>query len=261
MSRFRAGCLGTAVAVTLVYANHFRNAFQFDDSHTVESNLFVRDLRNIPRFFTDARTFSSLPSNQSYRPVVTTTLAVDYALGGLDPLPFHLDSFAWFLLECLLLAALFRRILNSDWGALFGAALVGLHPANAETVNYVIARSDVLSALGAIACVWLWAASYRARRLHLYLVPAVLGVLAKSQGAMAAPLLFLYSWRCGSWRALRAATAVSPFERPDQSVRQCGVASRGSLPSGRTKGGCDGNSGSTLRISDPSRIDPQTLAR
>jgi len=192
MTRFRAGCLAAAVAITLAYANHFRNSFHFDDSHTVESNLFIRDLRNVPRFFTDVRTFSSLPPNQSYRPVVTTTLAVDYTLGGLDPLPFHVDSFAWFLLECLLLAVLFRRILNSDWGAVFGAALFGLHPANAETVNYVIARSDVLSALGAVACVWLWAASARARRFHLYLVPAVLGVLAKSQGAMAAPLLFLY---------------------------------------------------------------------
>jgi len=203
MSRFRAGCLAAAVAITLAYANHFRNSFHFDDSHAVESNLFIRDLRNIPRFFTDVRTFSSLPSNQSYRPVVTTTLAVDYALGGLDPLPFHVDSFAWFLLECLLLAALFRRILNSDRGALFGAALVGLHPANAETVNYVIARSDVLSALGAVACVWLWAASERARRLHLYLVPAVLGVLAKSQGAMAAPLLFLYIGLIEQRRSLR----------------------------------------------------------
>src|SRR5882762_3013694 len=106
MSRLCAGCLAAAVAITLAYANHFRNSFHFDDSHTVESNLFIRDLRNIPRFFTDVRTFSSLPSNQSYRPVVTTTLAVDYALGGLDPLPFHVDSFAWFLLECLLLAAL-----------------------------------------------------------------------------------------------------------------------------------------------------------
>ena len=73
MTRFRAGCLAAAVAITLAYANHFRNSFHFDDSHTVESNLFIRDLRNVPRFFTDVRTFSSLPPNQSYRPVVTTT--------------------------------------------------------------------------------------------------------------------------------------------------------------------------------------------
>ena len=64
----------------------------------MENNLFIRDLRNLPRFFADARTFSSLPANQSYRPVVTSTLAIDYALGGPNPAVFHLDSFCWFLL-------------------------------------------------------------------------------------------------------------------------------------------------------------------
>ncbi len=200
---FRAGCAAAALAVTLAYANHFENSFHFDDTHTVESNLFIRDLRNLPQFFTDARTFSSLPANQSYRPVVTATLAVDYALGGTNPLAFHLDAFFWFLLQCLLLALLFRRILGSDLAALFGAALFALHPANAETVNYVIARSDILSSLGATACVWLWAASPRARKWHLYLVPAVLGVLAKSQAAMAAPLLFLYIGLVEQRRSLR----------------------------------------------------------
>src|SRR4051812_19091242 len=92
-AQFRAGCALIALLATVAYANHFRNSFHFDDSHTVESNLFIRDLRNVPRFFTDAGTFSSLPSNQSYRPVVTTTLAVDYALGGGNPVVFHLDTF------------------------------------------------------------------------------------------------------------------------------------------------------------------------
>jgi len=198
--------LGAALLLAVLfaaYANHFHNGFHFDDAHTVESNLFIRDLRNLPHFFTDARTFSSLPSNQSYRPVVTATLAVDYALGGINPLAFHLDSFCWFLLECLLLALLFRRMLGNDLAALFGAALFALHPANAETVHYISARSDILSALGATACVWLWAASPRARKWHLYLVPAVLGVLVKVQGAMAAPLLFLYIGLIEQRRSLR----------------------------------------------------------
>jgi len=202
-TRFRAGCAAIALAATLAYANHFGNSFHFDDSHTVESNLFIRDLRNLPKFFVDARTFSSLPANQGYRPVVTATLAVDYALSGTNPLAFHLDAFCWFLIECLLLAALLRRILAADLPALFGAALFALHPANAETVNYVAARSDVMSGLGAIACIWLWTASPRARRWHLYLIPALVGVLAKVQGAMAAPLLFLYIGLIEQRRSLR----------------------------------------------------------
>ena len=69
------------VALVAAYANHFHNSFHFDDAHTIENNAAIRELRNIPMFFRDATTFSSLPSNQSYRPLVSTLLAIDYSLG------------------------------------------------------------------------------------------------------------------------------------------------------------------------------------
>jgi hypothetical protein len=53
------------VAATITYSNHFENAFHFDDSHTIENNLFIQDIKNIPLFFKYGTTFSSLPSKQS----------------------------------------------------------------------------------------------------------------------------------------------------------------------------------------------------
>src|SRR5580658_410187 len=67
--------------VTAVYANHFRNGFHFDDYHTIVDNPYIRSLHNLPRFFTDGTTFSVLPANRTYRPLVSAVLAVDYALG------------------------------------------------------------------------------------------------------------------------------------------------------------------------------------
>src|SRR5438270_946507 len=84
-------------ALVVAYANHFHNSFHFDDAHTIVTNAAIRSLRNIPRFFVDATTFSSLPSNQSYRPLVSTLFAIDYSLGagpartGLQPFWFHLS--------------------------------------------------------------------------------------------------------------------------------------------------------------------------
>src|ERR1700726_2576636 len=99
-SRSGAG-LGIALlpaALVAAYANHFHNSFHFDDAHTIENNAAIRDLRNIPHFFCDATTFSSLPSNQSYRPLVSTLLAIDYWLGhGLHPFWFHLSIFLLFV--------------------------------------------------------------------------------------------------------------------------------------------------------------------
>ena len=90
--------------VALTYKNHFHNSFHFDDSHTIENNLFIQDIHNIPLFFKDGTTFSSLPQNQSYRPIVSTSLAIDYWIGkGYDLFYFHLSSFIIFLLQGVLM--------------------------------------------------------------------------------------------------------------------------------------------------------------
>ena len=91
-------------AVVLVYLGHFQNGFHFDDSHTVVRNPFIRNLHNIPKFFTDARTFSILPRNRSYRPIVSTSLAIDYWLGcELELFYFQLSTFLWFLVQLILI--------------------------------------------------------------------------------------------------------------------------------------------------------------
>ena len=179
------------------YANHFQNSFHFDDLHTIENNAAIRDLRNIPLFFRDATTFSTLPSNQSYRPLVSTLLAIDYRLGGgLQAFWFHLSTFALFVALTLLLAFVVRRILNSGlnsspnaWIAVAAAGWYGLHPANADTVNYVIASSEVLSTLGVIASFAVYLAFPRLRRYYLYAFPAAIGILAKPPAAIF-PVLF-----------------------------------------------------------------------
>src|ERR1700676_2535358 len=87
------------VAILAAYANHFHNGFHLHDQHAIVNNASIRGLRNIPLFFRDATTFSALPSNQSYRPLVSSLLAVDYCLGhGLHPFWFHLSIFALFLM-------------------------------------------------------------------------------------------------------------------------------------------------------------------
>src|ERR1700675_1996572 len=181
------------------YANHFHNGFHMDDGHTIVSNASIRELRNIPLFLRDATTFSSLPSNQSYRPLVSTLLAIDYRLAhGLQPFWFHLSIFALFIALTLLLAFGIHHLLDernaasSDncWIALLSAAWYALHPANADTVNYIIASSgEVISALGVIASFALYFAFPRLRRYYLYVLPATLAVLAKPTAAIF-PVLF-----------------------------------------------------------------------
>jgi tetratricopeptide (TPR) repeat protein len=193
-------------AVLATWSNHFRNDFHFDDAHTIVNNLYIRDVGNIPRFFRDATTFSTLPANQSYRPLVSTTLAIDYRLGGgLAPFAFHLSTFLLFLAQGAAMFLLFRRILASagradeaDAVSLFAVGWYLLHPAAAETINYVIARGDSISTLFVVAALLLHVRFRGDRRRHLALAALALGVLTKPVAVVFAPLLILWELQFGA---------------------------------------------------------------
>jgi tetratricopeptide (TPR) repeat protein len=188
------------LAILAAYANHFHNTFHYDDWHTIVNNAAIRDLRNIPLFFRDATTFSSLPSNQSYRPLVSTLLAIDYRLAhGLQPFWFHLSIFALFIALTMLLASVIHHLLERDaatspnrWIALATAAWYALDPANADTINYIIASSDVISALGVIASFAVYFAFPRLRRYYVYVLPAAIAILAKPPAAIFAVLFAVF---------------------------------------------------------------------
>jgi len=192
--------LGLALAVWGVYANHFHNEFHFDDFHSVVNNPSVRELRNIPRFFVDAKLSSTMPDHYNYRPLVFASLAIDYRLGNsLDPFWFQVSTFCWFLVLLGLMFLLLRRIMvqtgdpsSAGWTALAATACFGLHPAIAETVNYVIQRAEVYATLGLVASLLAFAAWPAARRSGLYLLPAIAAYLAKPPALIFPVLLAAY---------------------------------------------------------------------
>lgn len=226
MRRIFLFALAAVLAVCAAYANSFENGFHFDDFHTVTDNPAVRSLTNVPRFFTDATTFSVQPANRTYRPTVSTSLALDYALGhGYVPLWFHVSTFAVFLLLLALLWAMYVHAMEATgvfgssespgpklrspalmstrdarrrggheadvlW-ALGGSAWFGLHPAMAETVNYVIQRGDIFCTAGCVGALVLWAAWPQGRRWGVYLLPLVFALLSKPP-AVVFPALLLF---------------------------------------------------------------------
>ncbi len=200
LSKRHLPLLFALLAVCGVYANSLSDSFHFDDFHTVVDNPAVRSLRNLPRIFTDATAFSVLPANQTYRPVVTATLALDYALAhGYVPFWFHLSTVLWFLVLIVVLFFFTEGLLDrvearpaNRWLALGIAAWFGLHPAMAETVNYVIQRGDLYCTLGCVAALLVFARWPSSRRYGFYLLPFVLAMLSKPPAAVFPLLLLLY---------------------------------------------------------------------
>ena len=194
------GIWGLLILVCIAYSNHFYNTFHFDDSHTIVDNVHIRSLQNLPSFFTDGTTSSSNSFNQSYRPLVTTSLAVDYKLGGgLNPFYFQLSTFIWFLIQGVLMFILFCKLLRkvfeytrADLLAFLAIAWYMVHPAIAETINYIISRSDVLSTFFVVLAFVMYMSSNHCRKYHLYLIAVAIGVLAKPTAVMFGPLLWFY---------------------------------------------------------------------
>ncbi|MCK0146099.1 tetratricopeptide repeat protein [Arenibacter sp. F26102] len=188
------------IAVTLTYTNHFDNGFVFDDFNQIVDNPYVQDLKHVPSFFKDATTSSTLVTHQTYRPLTMTSLAIDYYLGkGYNPFYFHLSTFLWFLVQLIFMFFLFRKILIkatqhqwSDYFALFAVALYGLHPAIAETINYIYQRGDSLSTLSVVLAFYVYVVYPGKRKWFLYLIPVAIGIFIKEPATMFAPILFFY---------------------------------------------------------------------
>ncbi len=191
-----------ALLVTLfvAYSNHFQNGFHFDDFHTIVNNGHIRKLSNIPSFFVDPTMFSVSPNHQGLRPLVTTTLALDYWMGGdLDPFYFQLSTFLWHIGLCIILFFIYKALLSIfihhkwvSYIALFGVAWFGLHTAGAETINYIISRSDVLSTFFILLSFYIFIAYPQKRKFYGYIIPAIIGVFAKETVPVLVILLFFY---------------------------------------------------------------------
>ena len=200
-NRWLATCaILSAAGVFAAYADHFRNSFHFDDGTVIQNNAYLRSLKNIPRFFTDASTFSSWPANAEYRPLTSVSFALDvWRGGGLDPLKFHVTQWLLHLLVGTLVFLFVKRVLAdtglpslSPWLALFGATLFSLHRVNTETVNYLTQRSEILATAGVVGSFVFYQYGRRWRRSLLWLLPATCGAFAKQSALIFAPLFALY---------------------------------------------------------------------
>ncbi len=148
--------LHAAVLVALgaaAYANSLTVPFVFDDRVAIVQNEHLRTL------WPPWRPMSAPPrSVLSGRPVVSLTLAWNYALGGLDVRGYHLVNLALHVLAALVLRDVVRRTLltprlvgrfaaSASTAATAVAAVWLVHPLHTEAVTYVTQRTELLMGL------------------------------------------------------------------------------------------------------------------
>ena len=139
-----------------VYSNNYNHAYHLDSGYTIADNAAVRSLANVPRYFVDPATYTSLRAQVDYRPVLQVSYALNYRMGGYDTWWWHFTQILLHAICALGVYYLALRVLSMVDGppptlrpehiALVAALLFALHPTASGVVNYLNARSSLLTA-------------------------------------------------------------------------------------------------------------------
>ena len=207
-----------ALAAVAAYSNSLRCPFIFDDQSDIVNNASIRHLwpiRNV--FMVHYEGSSGLHS----RPVVNFLLAINHAIGGLDPFAYHLTNLLVHVLAGLTLFGIVRRtLLLPSLGGRFSTSAISmavavaliwtLHPLQTGAVTYVTQRYE--SMMGLFYLLSLYAAVRCGTSTHpgswaIAAVGAMLLALGCKEVAVSIPitiLLYDRAFLAGSFReALR----------------------------------------------------------
>ncbi|HEX3659257.1 MAG TPA: tetratricopeptide repeat protein [Pirellulales bacterium] len=151
--RWFPGPVFVLLGIACAYADGLQGPFIFDDGEAIEHNRALLDLG-------PAKTLLLGPKETTVagRPVVNVSLALNYLIGGLDPIGYHLVNVLLHALCALTLLGIARRtFLTPPLAARFGehaaplaaaiATLWAVHPLATEAVTYIIERTELLMGL------------------------------------------------------------------------------------------------------------------
>lgn len=165
----RLAVLFIVLSTLLVYVNSLSSAFVWDDVSVIVENNFIKSWKNLPLLFSRAYLtpytemgnfyvgdFTRGSGEMSYRPAVTLSYFIDYAIWKLCPFGYHLTNLLLHICNAILFFTFVNLLLKDNKTALLAALIFALHPVNAEAVNVTAFREDLLAFLFFFSCLILY---------------------------------------------------------------------------------------------------------
>ena len=209
-----------ALAAVAVYHNSLDGAMVFDDDTAIAKNPAIRDLGDLR-----AVLFGGTSATVVGRPLLSLSLALNYAAGGLAVRGYHLVNIAIHAAAAVALFGLARRLLASPrvpeayrglaTPLAFATALVwAVHPLQTESVTYIVQRAESLAGLFYLMTLYAamrGAASPQPRGWNALAVAACLLGVATKETLATAPLMALACEAVFVTGSVRAALARRPW--------------------------------------------------
>jgi hypothetical protein len=184
--------------ILLSYSNTFTSSFHFDDNPSIIDNAAIKRM-------TSDNVISIITG---IRPVVFLSLMLNYQLGELNVVGYHIFNIAVHIANSMFVYLLLLWTLNlpavegkyqgkAKRMALFGALLFGVHPVQTESVTYIITRTELLATFFYLATFLLFIHSVKSKRSFFSVVAVFTAALAmgSKEWAVTLPaLLMLYDY-------------------------------------------------------------------
>ena len=129
----------------LLYINSLSNTFVYDDVYIITENYLIKSLGNLAKLF--QKDYLLLSGELSYRPIVTLSYFIDYAIWQLNPLGYHLTNIILHTVNVFLFYCLIKSISKKRIVSILATLLFISHPILTETVNAVCYREDILASI------------------------------------------------------------------------------------------------------------------
>src|SRR3972149_10775436 len=181
---------------TLIYANSLSNSFQYDDQVYLEENINIKTTGILDVFLHPSYLFAPNTTTGHYRPLVLLFHVINYRIHGLNPFGYHIVNLAFHIGSAMLLFLIIKAMLGGEV-ALASALIFAIHPFNSEVVNYITARSSVMSGFFYLLAFYCWVRFRGGSRLTFYLylgslLAFLLGMLSKEVVITLPIMLWLY---------------------------------------------------------------------
>ena len=196
-----------AVVALLVLGRSIPNGFVGDDYSQIVNNPVIHSLRNLPLFFQGGTFYDNggiAPlAGVYYRPLMTTTFALLYAVAGEHAAYYHVLQLLLYI-GCASMVFLLFRLSMRPAIALLCAVLFLVHPINSQNAFALAAMQEVLMCFFGMLGLWLLTRLHSRRSLLLVAACLTVALFAKESALLFVLLAF---GMLGIWDRKR----IAPF--------------------------------------------------
>ncbi|HTB05942.1 MAG TPA: hypothetical protein VK806_03240 [Bacteroidia bacterium] len=179
----------------VIYGNGISNGYSLDDEFVLHGDTIVqKGFKGIPTLFKKRYAWDQKGS-YGYRPVVTSSFAVENQIFGKSPHIGHVLNILLYSLLVILIFYLLRKVFYDQVGDYFLFIITAIfltHPLHTEVVDSLKNRDTILSSLFGFFCVYAFIKCFESKSILVRVVWGIIGGISLDLGLLSKPDAYMF---------------------------------------------------------------------